>query len=72
MGGDVRNILSARDPMTTGTLVLTRKPGQTLVIPAIGVEIVFDHCSAGRVRLAIKGPPEHLVLRGELLDPVEG
>jgi carbon storage regulator len=48
-------------------LVLTRKPGEKVVIGG-GVTLTVLSCEAGRIRLGFTAPAEVRILRGELLD----
>lgn len=49
-------------------LVITRKPGEKVLLPAVDVEVtVVAVLPNGRVRLGIKAPDKIRVLREELL-----
>jgi carbon storage regulator CsrA len=49
-------------------LVVTRKPGEKIVLPALDIEVtVVAVLPNGRVRLGIKAPDKIRVLREELL-----
>lgn len=50
-------------------LVLSRKPGETLVIGKVEVTVIAS--SKGRVTLSINAPADVLVLRKELSDGKE-
>lgn len=47
-------------------LILTRKRGESIVIPAMGVTITAFPVTGRRVRLAIDAPRDVKVLRGEI------
>jgi carbon storage regulator len=49
-------------------LVITRRVGEKVRIGR-DIEVMVSYVRDGRVRLAIKAPPEILVARTELLDP---
>ena len=49
-------------------LVITRRVGEKVRIGR-DIEVMVSYVRDGRVRLAIKAPPEVLVARTELLDP---
>lgn len=46
-------------------LVLTRKPGEKIIIDG-GITISVTEVSGGRVRIGIEAPPDISILRGEL------
>lgn len=48
-------------------LVLTRKPGEKVVVDG-GIVITVVTARDGRVKLAIEAPPHVSILRGELAD----
>jgi len=48
-------------------LVLTRKPGEKVVVDG-GIVIRVVTARNGRVRLAIEAPPDVSIMRGELAD----
>src|SRR5262245_53681864 len=50
-------------------LVLTRRPGEMIVLPGLNVTIQVVSIKPGAVRLGIEAPPEVSVLREELVDP---
>jgi len=47
-------------------LVLTRKPGQQIVLPECGIRITVLGTSGRRIRLGIEGPPSTAVHRAEV------
>ena len=47
-------------------LVLSRKPGERIVFPGLGVVLTVVGASAGRVRIGIEAPPEVPVHREEI------
>lgn len=47
-------------------LVLTRRAGEELVLPELGVRITLLVVAGNRVRVGVTAPPEVVVLRGEL------
>lgn len=49
-------------------LVLSRKVGQKLVVPALGLSVEILGVAGDRVRLGIEAPPGLTVLRNELLE----
>lgn len=49
-------------------LVLSRRLGEEVVLPGMGVRIVLLTASGGRVRVGVVAPVDVLVLRGELSD----
>jgi carbon storage regulator CsrA len=51
-------------------LVLTRRPNESIVIPALGVTVRVLAVRGGRVRLGVEAPREVVVLRGELHEPL--
>jgi carbon storage regulator len=51
-------------------LVLSRKPGEKLVIGDT-VTLTVLSCNNGRIRLALAAPEDIRILRGELLDRQE-
>lgn len=52
--------------MSNGFLVLSRRPGETLVIGE-NIEITVSEINRNQVRIAIKAPKEISVVRKELL-----
>jgi carbon storage regulator len=50
-------------------LVLTRRPGQKIVLPGLDITIHVAAIKSGSVRIGIEAPPAVAVLRGELLAP---
>lgn len=51
-------------------LILTRKPGESLLIGE-NIEIKITDISGDRVKIGIAAPPEYKVLRGELKQTIE-
>lgn len=49
-------------------LVLTRKPGETIVIPELGITVKVLRVQGERVIVGVVAQPKHKVLRGEILD----
>ena len=49
-------------------LILSRKQGEKVVIPAIGVTLTVLEVRGERIRLGIEAPLELTVLRQEVLD----
>ena len=49
-------------------LVLTRRPNETIVLPASGVTVRVLSARTNAVRIGIEAPPDVQVLREELLD----
>jgi carbon storage regulator len=49
-------------------LVLTRKAGEELVLPDLGVRITLLVVAGNRVRVGVQAPSDVVVLRGELED----
>jgi carbon storage regulator CsrA len=49
-------------------LVLTRKPGETIVIPELGITVKVLKVRGERVSVGVVAQPKHKVLRGEILD----
>jgi carbon storage regulator CsrA len=49
-------------------LVLTRRPNETIVLPASGVTVRVLSARTNAVRIGIEAPPEVTVLRGEVYD----
>ena len=49
-------------------LVLTRKLGEEIVLPGLGVSITLVEIHGHRVRLGIRAPASVVVLRSEMLD----
>ncbi|MBN2024003.1 MAG: carbon storage regulator [Pirellulales bacterium] len=47
-------------------LVLSRKPGEQIVLPDIGIRVTVLNISGRRVRLGIEGPPTTAVHRAEV------
>jgi two-component system, OmpR family, response regulator len=52
----------------TVMLVLTRRPNETIVLPACGVTVRVLSAKSNAVRVGIEAPPEVAVLRGEVHD----
>lgn len=52
-------------------LVLSRRVGEEVVLPGMGVRIVLLTASGGRVRVGVVAPADVLVLRGELSDRID-
>jgi carbon storage regulator CsrA len=52
-------------------LVISRKPHEKIVIPAIGACIHVAAVQPGVVRVAISAPPEVVILRGEVADRIK-
>lgn len=48
-------------------LVLTRKVGQEIVLPDLGVTITVVKVQGGKLRIGINAPAGVTILRGELL-----
>lgn len=48
-------------------LVLTRKEGETIVLPDLGVTIKILRVQGERVSVGVDAERKHLVLRGEIL-----
>jgi carbon storage regulator len=48
-------------------LVLSRKPGEQLVI-GTNIVLTLTEISGGRAKIGIQAPPEVIILRGELVD----
>jgi carbon storage regulator len=48
-------------------LVLSRKVGERIVVPNLGVTLTVLGCHGGQVRLGIAAPPRVAVLREEVL-----
>lgn len=53
-------------------LVLSRRVGEEVVLPGMGVRIVLLTASGGRVRVGVVAPADVVVLRGELSDRLDG
>jgi carbon storage regulator len=49
-------------------LVLSRKEGQSIVIPSLGIQLVFIRCKDGQCRVGIEAPREVSVYRNEVLE----
>lgn len=49
-------------------LVLSRKPGQAIVLNGVVRVVIGEISPDGRVKLLIDAPPDVIVLREELLD----
>jgi len=47
-------------------LVLSRKKGQTISLPDLGIEIEVRQIKGGCVKVGVKAPREVRVVRGEL------
>lgn len=52
-------------------LVLTRKYGETINMPALGVKITVVRIDAGSVRIGIEAPEDVKIMRGEHLKAME-
>jgi carbon storage regulator CsrA len=52
-------------------LVISRKPHEKIVIPAIGACIQVAAVKPGVVRVTIQAPPEVVILRGEVADRMQ-
>lgn len=50
-------------------LVLSRKLGEEIVLPDLGVSIKLVDVRGHRVRLGISAPPSVVVMRSEVADP---
>jgi carbon storage regulator len=48
-------------------LVLTRRIGEAIVLPDLGVTVRVLEIDRGRVRLGVEAPPSVVVLRDELV-----
>lgn len=48
-----------------GNLVLTRKPGESILIGEF-VEVIFEECRTGRTKVSIRAPKNVRVIRSEL------
>lgn len=48
-------------------LVLTRKEGETIVIPDLGITVQIVRVRGNRVAVGVTARKENVVLRGELL-----
>lgn len=48
-------------------LVVTRRKGEKILIPELGVEITIVDLEPGRARVGVKAPDTVVVLREELL-----
>ena len=53
-------------------LVLTRKVGERIVVPAYGLAITVSAVKGGAVRLAISAPPRIDIVRAELRERAAG
>jgi carbon storage regulator len=51
-------------------LVLTRKPGESVVVPEYDVTITVLHVSGKKVRIGITAPPSVMVYRHEVCERV--
>ncbi len=47
-------------------LVLSRKEGESILIPDLNIEIKVVKLNGGRVRLGLAAPEDQTILRGEL------
>ena len=53
-------------------LVLSRKEGQSVELPSLGVRVHIVKTASGQVRLGFDAPPEVAIRRGELVgDPIK-
>lgn len=52
-----------------GMLVISRKEGESVVVPSIGLTIHVIQSTGGKVKIGIEAPREVKVLRGELQPP---
>ncbi|GAB5444203.1 MAG: hypothetical protein Fues2KO_45520 [Fuerstiella sp.] len=52
-------------------LVLSRKPGQSVDLPALGITVTLLEIRGKAVRLGITAPPEIGICRTELLEELE-
>jgi carbon storage regulator CsrA len=52
-------------------LILSRKEGESIEIPELGIVIQVASIKKSRVALSIEAPRELAILRGELVDAVE-
>ena len=48
-------------------LALSRKPGQSIVIPELGIKFYIYKVQGSTVQISIDAPKEIKILRGELL-----
>lgn len=53
-------------------LVLTRRPNESIVFPALGVTVRILEVRGSSVRLGIEAPRDVVVMRAELLEPLGG
>jgi carbon storage regulator CsrA len=53
-------------------LVLSRRPGQSILLPGLGVTVRVLSAKGGTVRIGIEAPPDVKVLREELVCPADG
>ena len=51
-------------------LVLTRRPGEQIVLPGVAVRFTLLSVAGGRIRVGVEAPREVEVIRGELEAPV--
>lgn len=51
-------------------LVLTRRPGEQIVLPGVAVRFTLLSVAGGRIRIGVEAPREVEVIRGELQAPV--
>ena len=47
-------------------LVLSRKPGETIRIPSLGITITLTQMSGNRAKIGVDASSEDKILRGEL------
>lgn len=52
-----------------GMLVVSRKEGETIVVPSIGLTIRILQTAGGKAKIGIEAPREVSILRGELQPP---
>ncbi len=52
-------------------LVLSRKAGESLVFPALDIEVTVIEIRGDKVRIGITADSKHRVYRDELLDRIE-
>lgn len=49
-------------------LVLSRKPGQAIVLPGLGITIQVTEVQGNNVRIGITADPKYQIVRRELLE----